>query len=295
MNHTLYNTHSTSVSMRKDLIILSTTITLVLAAMSLSGCNNPQSHNVTVGPLTATGTLTSTGVSLLRRGTHVLTTENNERFYLESRNQNLEEYAGQHVVVQGTVEPNIDTKYLPVIVVNGITSLDGSHGLHAWRIPALNILIQTPDDWTGELDNTTATFHRKNDAYPLLTIIKKSDTKLPSGGTLSRIRGHAATTIDRKADLAQDVYILDGTHTLSLHFNADQSSLTGVTTDLSEMTQPFATLLSSLQFLSDTPSSQATGSGSSLACGGTAGVLCPSGYYCDITDRTLNIGRCKSI
>jgi hypothetical protein len=42
-------------------------------------------------------------------------------------------------------------------------------------------------------------------------------------------------------------------------------------------------------------SAAATGSGAGLPCGGTAGILCPGGFYCDITDVANNVGRCKKI
>jgi hypothetical protein len=32
-----------------------------------------------------------------------------------------------------------------------------------------------------------------------------------------------------------------------------------------------------------------------IPCGGAAGILCPSGQYCEITDSASNIGRCRAV
>ena len=42
-------------------------------------------------------------------------------------------------------------------------------------------------------------------------------------------------------------------------------------------------------------SSMPAGSGEGQPCGGLAGILCPSGLYCEITDLEQNIGVCKQI
>jgi hypothetical protein len=38
----------------------------------------------------------------------------------------------------------------------------------------------------------------------------------------------------------------------------------------------------------------ASGSGSLMACGGPAGILCPAGSYCAVTDRVNDIGVCDN-
>jgi hypothetical protein len=62
----------------------------------------------------------------------------------------------------------------------------------------------------------------------------------------------------------------------------------------------FRRFLQSVIFQKKSSSSAATtmsGSNASagIPCGGTAGILCPAGQYCEITDSATNIGRCRSV
>jgi hypothetical protein len=84
-----------------------------------------------------------------------------------------------------------------------------------------------------------------------------------------------------KDDVLHSVTFTGGSSSSSLSSDASRSSLP-----------------SSLS--SDGTSSQAEGSSSfgsaqGIPCGGEAGILCPAGFYCEITDVEANVGRCKTL
>lgn len=261
------------------------TASLFTLAFALSACGS-SAPTAYVGPVSQTGTLVSTGVSLIRRGTHVLKVDGKSIYYLESKKENLEAFNNQRVFLQGVSEANTYAQYLPVVVISTIKALDSSVGMHTWKVPALNISIVTPDDWVGSIDNNTVTFRTKQSNQPLLSIMQKNDTTLPSGKPV-RLAGRAGSKIDRDNN-AQDIYLPDGNRILSLHFTPSNAATPA-------LLQAYTTTLSTLVFLTSSSSSSinpATGSGAGIPCGGPAGVLCPSGYYCDIQDTKLNIGKC---
>jgi len=43
------------------------------------------------------------------------------------------------------------------------------------------------------------------------------------------------------------------------------------------------------------PTTPSTGTGGvgGMPCGGTAGILCPTGFYCDVTHLEENVGVCR--
>ena len=64
------------------------------------------------GPYTATGTITATGASLYRRGTHLLSIEGRPRFFLESKTVRLNDFDAMKVVVEGDPSPNPHPQFL---------------------------------------------------------------------------------------------------------------------------------------------------------------------------------------
>lgn len=258
---------------------------LLTVTFALSACGS-STPSVYVGPVSQTGTLVSTGVSLIRRGTHVLKVDGKSFYYLESKNENLQAFDNQRVFLEGVSEANTYAEYLPVVVVSKIKALDSSTTTHTWKVPALNMSIVTPDDWVGSIEKNTVTFRLKETNEPLLTIMQKNDTALPQGKPL-RLAGKAGVKIDRDKN-AQDIYLPDGNRILTLHFTPPDTAP-------SSLLDAYATTLATLTFLTSSSSSAlhpTTGSGAGMPCGGPAGVLCPSGFYCDIQDTKLNIGKC---
>src|SRR3989338_2776933 len=92
------------------------TLTLILT-LTLSACSKrepPPTSSSIYGPMTATGTISATGASLYRRGTHVLLMDGQTRFFLESPTVGLGRFDSKEVKVQGELELNTHPSFLPV-------------------------------------------------------------------------------------------------------------------------------------------------------------------------------------
>lgn len=262
-------------------------------AVALSACQRTPTTTYIYGPLTATGTIIRADVSLVRRGTHTLTINGRKMYFLESKTVDLRSFEGQTVAIGGSLEPNATIDDLPVLVVSTAERVIGKGDLHTWEIPILGIRLSIPINWAGNISNGQASFALSGESQPIMTIEEMSGAVLPEGTPLY-IQNRKSMEI-RSATLAEDVLILDGDHILRLHF--DPAGLEKVRT-LEEgevLAGQFQAILASIQFLDDQSNIiLPTGSGSNAPCGGPAGILCPTGSYCDISDPVNQVGQCKS-
>ncbi len=258
---------------------------------------NNAGSGLPLGPASATGTVVATEVSLVRRGTHILRVGNRDLFFLESKIENLQEFDGKTVSVQGILEANSHQKYLPVLIVSSITALDMPDAPRQWRIPSLGIEVTTPRTWKANIKNDIVTFAVSDNDPTVLTITKKSDVGLPQGGTIDYVDGRRGVRQTDKATGLEDAYFIDGKTVMRLQFTPEQIAMSGADA-LEKAHQEFDDVIRSLRWLGGTTLSagNTTGSGStSQPCGGSAGILCPSGYYCDVFDAAANIGKCRKM
>lgn len=271
-----------------------TLVAAITTATTLSACTKDEGPHIAYGPTSATGTLIKAENSLVRRGSHILMVESEKKFFVESRSQNLSELEGQTVFVQGILEPNTSKDELPVLVAETVKRSHGDEDLHRFEIPTLNIRIGVPQTWEGSIKNKVATFMMPGETNPLLTIRLMSGTTLPPGGTSLFIKNRRATSIEGQGK-SRDVYILEKDTVIELHFDpAMQEQLTTEEAGAVVASQ-FERALGTLSFLTDKESvTQVTGSGAGTPCGGAAGVLCGTGYFCNITDLENQIGQCKA-
>ncbi len=261
----------------------------------LSACTHGNPTTVRTGPGSATGVVIPVDVSLVRRGTHALVINGKTQFYLESKKENLQAYEGQTVFVRGTLESNFRSEDLPVMIVEFVNTAYGHEPLHAWEVPALNLSINAPETWDAKIEKGIVSFSLKNETSPLLTVSLTSSGSLPPGTSLY-VAGHRGVRTTTEKNVSQDVFIEDNGSVIHLHFDASTQTSVKRVEEGQILLSQFENLLSSLKFLTDqSSSSQLTGTGSETPCGGIAGVLCPSGYFCDITDPQENIGQCRHL
>jgi hypothetical protein len=216
-----------------------------------------------------------------------------KKYFVESRTQNLSDLEGQTVFAEGTLEANTTKSDLPVLVAMNVKRSHGDEDLHRFEIPALNLRIGVPLTWAGTIKNNVASFMMAGETLPLLTIRRMSGTTLPPGGTSIFIKNRRGTRIEGQANLV-DVYILEKDTVIEFHFDPAMQSQLKTEEEGAIVASQFERSLSTISFLTDKEAVvPVAGSGASMPCGGSAGILCPSGYFCNINDFTNQIGQCK--
>ena len=266
---------------------------VILTTVALTACTRDNGIIVVYGPTSATDTLIRAENSLVRRGSHILVVSGEKKYFVESRTQNMTELEGQTVYVLGLLEPNTAKTDLPVIMATAVKRSHGDEDLHRFEIPALNLRLGVPQTWAGSIKNKVATFMLPGESTPILTIRLMSGSTLPPGGTPIFIKNRSGTRLSGAKHVA-DVYILENNTIIELHF--DPAIQTQLTTEEegAVVASQFERALLTISFLSDKDAiSQLTGSGAGTPCGGSAGILCESGYFCNITDLQNLIGQCK--
>lgn len=270
------------------------TLTVAVTAFAIFGACTRDDVSMTVyGPTSATGTLIRAENSLIRRGSHILVVDGEKTYFVESRTQNLTALEGQTVTAEGTLEPNTSPSDLPVLVAKTVKRSHGDEDLHRFEIPTLNLRIGVPETWAGSISNKVASFMLEGETTPILTIRLMSGSTLPPGGSAMFIKNRRGTRIEGQGNSAV-VYILEKNTVIELHFDPAMQEQLKTEEDGAVVASQFERALGTLSFLTDREATvQTTGSGASAPCGGAAGTLCPTGYFCNITDTELQIGQCK--
>lgn len=289
------------------------TIGLVFfAPLLLAACFKPVPRQIPQGLQTVTGVVKPVSLSLVRRGTHALSIGDTTLYYLESSIVNLGKYEGREVELQGLVEANTDPSDTPVLVVSKVTG--GPSALtKTWSIDPLGVTVDTPSQWKGKVAGGNAQFSASGSS-PIVTLFLDGETVLAkhaeTGSAVTEARtvlgahevirllntetGRERVLIDLRpsvTDPAQDV--LTVLFTPATDAGIDPDTWSALKSDI----------LQSLKFVADSSSSSSktssslapvTSSGAGMPCGGPAGILCPQGFRCLITDSATNVGRCAS-
>lgn len=264
--------------------LLCTTLALLLTA-----CGAKELPPLPEGPQTATGTVMPADLSLVRRGTHQLIVEGTPLYFLESTSVDLRAFEGRTVGVQGTVGRNISPDDLAVFSVQTVTTAAPVQGKSV-SIPALRVQLTVPLAWQQTLDGA-ATVLSASGAQVLLRIGPSPLASLPEDGVRLLLAGRKAArtfSVTGVEQLTVDAY---GKLVLieSPPFAVGDPALV----------KEREAVLQSIVFTgASQASSSAASAGSSKApayCGGAAGILCPQGSVCIITDAKDNVGFCKKI
>lgn len=261
-------------------------LTLALGAL-LSACGAP-ADPLPSGVVTATGSIHSVPLSLERRGTHALAIDGKDRYLLEGGAVDFHAVEGKTVVITGTVEPNIDPKAPPLFVVTSLVPLHAEEERPVY-LPQFGMGFSAPSSWglsaSGSsqrfvLADGSAVFSATREPY----VANSASVPLLVGGKQAfRITSAFAMAVAVPTGDGNAVYL---------------RSLVAKPTP--ETDAVFVRILTSVRFdgmpssaaASSTPAT-GTGTAVSLPCGGAAGLLCPPGSFCSITDRVNNIGICK--
>lgn len=256
--------------------------------LTLQGCS-PSQAVIPEGVQTLSGSLQPVDLSLTRRGTHVLLQDGKQVYYVESSAVNLRTFEGMDVVVTGSVERNLNDEYLPVLVAtevkeNVVPSQDED-------IPLLNVRLKVPLNWVRQEFDDGVSFTQGVAGPTVLKLYASTMAYLPSGTPLV-IGGERAVRIQKA-----------GSGSVLLHVQHGKDFLTFSYTPTEDMNDAdLLRILKSVVFTNKSSSSSGSGatvvvpsgSGSQagMPCGGEAGILCPAGSYCGITDTATGIGHC---
>ncbi len=285
----------------------------------LSACGTPPPVAIPEGVQRVSGTLERAELSLSRRGTHLLRQQGVALYFVESSQVNLRMQEGRDVELQGIVELNTDPKELPVLVVERVLR-GAEEGVKSWTVASLGVSLDVPKSWQGTAEAKSMRFTRSGSALPILRVFQESSADLTFDWTTLKaatgselvvepvvIDGHKGASVYSAQKKAMNVHVDLGQAAagrvtqllLTLEFQLDPR------VDPEVELRDFKRIAQSLRFgpASRAPSSAAAGSAASTIgsadegkpCGGPAGVLCPAGLYCQITDVVSNIGKCKKI
>lgn len=293
---------------------------LFLGLIMLTACEKPE-MTLPQGIQTVRGYLQPVPFSLKRRGTHALYTGSGGTMiaYAESAGVNLRILEGQDVELEGVFEKNSEAGALPVLVVQKVLA-GSSEQMRPWAIPALGLSVNLPKSWKGSIKGGSATFTASGYAMPILTITARKITPATSAQQLYgplpvRSPGELLVVGLRKAmaevDAASEAWVVrvapssSGTSETVFTFALKSGS------PVASQALLYQSILKTVEFKAGTmpvissPSSPIAPAGSSAsmssgfraggegsACGGVAGILCPKGLFCKITDPLGESGVC---
>lgn len=283
------------------------------------------------GVQTVRGFLQHVPFSLKRRGTHAIYTASGGAMiaYAESATVNLSRMDGQEVELEGILEKNTSSEEYPVLVVQKI--LQGYEQMRPWKIPALGLSLSVPIGWKGTIKGNSATFTASESIMPVLTVAARKELVAPQPSRHPLYGPLAVSSLEslsvsvtkpneehlvvgfRKARAYTDsegfwvVRIappaLEGLEivfrfpppSVELHLIPYRNILKTVEFNANTNTASSAriTTFSSAEFTASAGStSRASGAGAT--CGGLAGILCPRGLFCKITDPLNESGVCTA-
>lgn len=266
-------------------------VAIILAMLLLVFSGDPKDTR-TYGPVDTEGVLTGTGISLIRKGTHVLSIDGEPTYYIESTEHNLRTFEGHRVHIVGISEPNVRVEYLPLLRISTIEDLEDPVTVSTVRISQFDLEMALPDTWDSTFSNATARF--SVDGQIIVRIARTTvDDRENIDGVPVRIGGRSGIRLSSPSEGALQEYIVfpDDTSALRITFAPSVEN-----ERLPLLTTQFTDALQSARFTdrqqSSTPS---TGTGSAVQCGGAAGILCPAGFYCDVFDPEIGLGNCKPL
>lgn len=258
-------------------------------SMSLVACGGEEPvEPLPEGEQTISGILKPTEISVSRRGTHLIEQDGVELYYAESALVNLRDYQNKRVTLRGTLEYNIDTVYLPVLVVESVVDVEDTVKEHVFA--EIGTTLAAPIHWKVVKREGRQQFRLPDDEEIILQVWQEAGQELPEGGVPIVVDATRATRLIDELTGSQHVIVKRPDQLLHLLFTP------GNRVSADRLREDFVQILSSVELKAPERESTSTGTGSLGApCGGAAGILCPTGYFCDVQDLEENIGRCRKI
>ncbi len=264
---------------------------MLLVSLAFVACDRePTNTTLPTGTQTLTGALLPTEISLLRRGTHMLQIDGKDTYYVESNRVSLRRYEGKNLVIEGTLQQNVDPSFLPVLVAERVVAVL-EESLKEWKLPSLTLTISVPETWNGSVADGEAIFSIPGSVDPIIRITERPKEDI-AGGVPIVIDKARAIRVANETLGGETVYLTRGDKQLVFVFNPLASDRPDAQYEMWLLIMKSITLGQSQQTTS-TNTSTGTGSVTGTPCGGTAGILCPKGSYCDITNLQENIGVCR--
>ncbi len=263
---------------------------IILSCVFLSACSSEVLPAILDGEQTVVGVLEPAELSAVRRGSHIITQDGISVYYAESSLVNLRKYQDKRVTLRGNFEHNTDVHDLPVLVVDSIVDVEET--LQEHTLSALSMRITVPVHWGLTQSEGTASFAIEGEEGPELLVISQMEgDTLPDGGVPIVVDATRATRFIDELSSSQIVHVKRENTILTLQFTP------GTRLSAQRLQEDFIQALTSVELLSgNTTSTPTFGTGTlSTPCGGTAGILCPENYFCDIQDFEQNIGRCRKL
>lgn len=268
-------------------------------ALALSACGGGSSHPDIadiLGPSTATGTIVATGSSLHRRGTHLLTMNGRNRFFLESRSVHLNDYIDQYVSVEGEIAPNTYSSFLPVMQVVSVVPIEGgaTPDVQRYDVASLRLTLEAPRLWQSSLDHGRLTFQYTEEDQPFIAVEHDETGVLPQEGIPIRIDGrNGVRIVDEETGVHRAYVKLSDDMIILFTFGPKGPGSMG-------LRDAFYTMLQSVEFPEEVEEGVEVEEGTEVKgsgqpCGGSAGVLCPEGEYCAVTEFATGIGQCREL
>jgi hypothetical protein len=258
------------------------------------GCKDSSPAAIPEGPQIISGILVPADISLIRRGSHILRVDGEDKYFAESKQVNLRSFENRPVTLHGIFEENTDPSLPPVLVVNEISGDEGDK--EKWSISTLGISLMLPQEWKGNKKAERIFVTTEGSELPIVFISSESledtsfDTFLEDKpeSTPVVVKGKPAARIIDEETGDQIVYIDRGEDVLIIAFTPQDTSRSDY------LRSQFLSLLHDITFDDEVvfPSSSSGTVLTGQPCGGSAGILCPTGMYCRVTDLQTGIGKC---
>lgn len=267
--------------------------------ITLTACGNDEPKVVLPeGVQTFSGVLLRAELSLVRRGSHILRIDGEDTYFVESSKLNLQPYEKKEVELEGTLEFNVSDEYLPVFIVDRIVSVIEQKMKH-WDIHSIGIGFDAPETWAGKVESGKALLSVAGSPAPVISIFAEKvaeDDEEPVGMPVVVGNERGVRQVDEVSGAQKIIVSRDDERVI---FIFDPSDIA----DADIVREQWLALLNSVvfaqTFTQSTGTGTSTGTGSYNAtgspCGGPAGILCPEGYFCNITHMEENIGQCAAI
>lgn len=264
--------------------------TLVLLLV-LTACSKAVLPPLPSGEQTVTGILKPAELSAVRRGSHIIEQDGVDVYYAESSLINLREYQTKRVTLRGTFEHNTSPDDLPVFVAESVVDIEETSAEHVLSL--IDVTVTTPVQWKLVKREGKYQFHLNEEAADALLVIWQEEGELlPDGGVPIVVDATRATRL---------IDDLSGTHIVAvkrkgkiLHFRFNP----GTRVHADRLREDFIEVLNSVELhtspADDPDTSFGTGS-LGVPCGGSAGILCPEGSFCDVQSFDDNVGKCRKL
>lgn len=265
--------------------LLASLVSAFIFLFLLTSCTSHPLIVIPDGKQTLTGVLLPVQISLSRRGTHTLMQSNVAVALVESSTVNLRQMEGVDSVVVGHFERNTDPEALPVLVASGVSLVDVV--MRTWQLSAIGITLEVPPEWGPKFLTDGVRFSATGSSV-YLAVSTGALSPLPASNRMA-VGGRPAAFVSSS-----------GASTLSIH-NGSSMILFEFAESIPGGNAVILRIIRTILFTAPSSfSSLGTSSGAfptpdGAPCGGAAGLLCPTGSYCEVTDTITNIGRCRSL